>query len=365
MPILSSGGAEAEVARILKDRVERLRAELDRLTRQLLEPIPIPPPAGPAGETPARADSDSLAESVRALATSEDQIALLDRLLEGAAGCFSRVCLFIVRNETAHGWSSVGLPETEQGDPAKSLAVSLRADSILRSAVISRAPVRLESSRAEARFLPSPRPGDRLPEKALAAPLVVREEVAAVLYADDGGDSRSLNDYGSAEILASVASLAANRLALLSRPGAEKPEELPSPEVRVPPAEEGGGLVTGPDLLGDDPLEDDLSPAPPLPAAAGSFSGLTPEEKVIHEDARRFARLLISELLLYNEDLVILGRKQRDIYSQLKEDIDRSRLAYDQRVPRSVSEKVDYLREEMVRTLAGGDSTALGPGLAN
>jgi len=30
-----------------------------------------------------------------------------------------------------------------------------------------------------------------------------------------------------------------------------------------------------------------------------------------------------------------------------------------------VSEKVDYLREEMVRTLAGGDSTALGPGLAN
>jgi len=371
MPPLSSGGAEAEVARILKERVERLRAGLDTLTRGLLEPIPLsraadspesPDSAGSAGE---RADSDFLAESVRALATSEDQISLLDRLLEGAAGCFSRVCLFIVREETAHGWSSVGFPETDRGDPAKGLAVSLQEDSILRAAVQSREPARQEGRKGEIRFLPAPRPGDRMPGKTLAAPLMVQEKVAAVLYADDGGDGRSLNDFGSVEILASVASLVANRLALLSRPAREEAAAPSDMEVRIQAATEGGGLVTGPDLLGADPLEDELSPAPTPPPEVRGMENLSPEEKLLHEDARRFARLLVSELLLYNEDLVILGRKQRDIYSPLKDEIDRSRLAYEQRVPRSVSATVDYLREEMVRTLAGGDPTVLGPGLAN
>ena len=48
----------------------------------------------------------------------------------------------------------------------------------------------------------------------------------------------------------------------------------------------------------------------------------------------------------------------------VKEEIDRSRQAYDQRIPRNVSARTDYFKEEMIRTLAGGDSTALGPGLA-
>ena len=137
-------------------------------------------------------------------------------------------------------------------------------------------------------------------------------------------------------------------------------------EVRIPALREGGDLLIDPDFPGADPLEDELSPAPALPPPANrGMQNLSPEEKLLHEDARRFARLLVSELLLYNEDLVILGRKQRDIYSPLRDEIDRSRLAYDQRVPRSVSATVDYFREEMVRTLAGGDPTVLGAGLAS
>ncbi len=371
MPPQSSGGAEAEVARILKERVERLRAGLDTLTRGLLEPIPLPRAADhpesldlPRGDRE-RADSDSLAESVRALAASEDQISLLDRLLEGTAGYFSRVCLFIVREETAHGWCSVGFPETETGDPAKNLSLSLKEDSILRAAAQSLEPVRQKGQEGASRFLPAPRPGDRLPGTALAVPLLVREKVAAVLYADDGGDGRSLNDAGSVEVLASVASLAANQLALMSRPASEGAAASAVVEVRIPSVQEAGCPAAGPDPLGIDPLEEDLSPAAAAAPAAPAPGNLSPEEALLHEDARRFARLLVSELLLYNEDLVIMGRKQRDIYSQLKEEIDRSRQAYEQRVARSVSAKADYLKEEMVRTLAGGDPTVLGPGLAD
>jgi hypothetical protein len=367
MPPLQNGGAESEVSRILKERVDRLRAGLEALTRECLEHLP--PSAsrdgGVRGDAPDRVDSDFLSESVRALASSEDQIALLDRLLEGASRCFSRVCLFIARDGEAHGWSSVGLPETEQGDPAKELVVSLREDSILRAALESREPVRRELSGEEIGFLPPHRPGDRLPGMALAAPLVVQESAAAVLYADDGGDGRIAHDPGCVEVLCSVASLAANRLALLSRPASLEVEARAELHVQEPKAEEGGGLLADTALFDVGSLDDELSPLPPATFPVVDSESLPPEEKLLHEDARRFARLLVSELLLYNEDLVIQGRKQRDIYSKLKVEIDRSRQAYDQRVPRSVSARTDYLREEMVRTLAGGDSTALGPGLAS
>ena len=42
MPPLNIGGAESEVARILKERVERLREGLETLTREFLEPLPLP-----------------------------------------------------------------------------------------------------------------------------------------------------------------------------------------------------------------------------------------------------------------------------------------------------------------------------------
>ena len=355
-------GTETELARILKERVEQFRVGVDALCREFLKPLPTLQPWEIAPEKDV-SDSGFLAESVRSLAGSEDQIALLDHLLEGASRCFSRVCLFIVQEDSARGWSSVGLPEAESGDPAKSLSVDLREESILLEAVESRSVVRRGIAEGRIRFLPSPRPGDRLPETAMAAPILVRDHVAAVLYADDGGDGRHARDAGSVEVLASVTSLVANRLAALSHPEEEAEEEIvsrASVEVRIPAGEEGGGFVS--DAAGfTDPLAEDLAPSPE--PSAGRLD-VPEEEKALHEDARRFARLLISELLLYNEDLVLLGRKRRDIYSRLKEDIDRSRQAYEQRVPRSVSAKTDYFREELVRTLAGGDPTALGPEMA-
>jgi hypothetical protein len=366
MPPQNRGGTESEISRILKKRADRFLAGMETLTREFLEPIPETAAAGPGGADlwgQEIIDSDFLSKSVRALATSEDQISLLDRLLEGAARCYSRVCLFIVRDGEACGWSSVGLPESEEGDPAKGLEVPLEEESILSAAVSSCEAVRRDVSEGDIRFLPAHHPGDRLPGTAMAVPLLVLDKVAAVLYADDGGDGRLAHDSGGVEVLASVATLVANRLALLSRPdGLEAEAEMELP-VQVPTAEEGGGLLAGSALFDLDPLEEEIAPSP-SPDSPGGSGDLSAEEKLLHEDARRFARLLVSELLLYHEDQVILGRKQRDIYSRLRDEIDRSRQAYDQRVPGNVSSRTDYFREELVRTLAGGDSTALGPGMA-
>lgn len=112
--------------------------------------------------------------------------------------------------------------------------------------------------------------------------------------------------------------------------------------------------------------------AEPAPAAAGarrrygSYDAALPidvsdeDERRQHQDARRFARLLVSEIKLYNEPKVVEGRAQGNLYERLREYIDRSREMYDKRVKAGVSAKYDYFHHELVNTLAEGDAAKLG-----
>lgn len=92
-----------------------------------------------------------------------------------------------------------------------------------------------------------------------------------------------------------------------------------------------------------------------LPVAVASD-----EERRLHTDARRFARLLVSEIKLYNEQKVTEGRSQGDLYPRLREYIDRSREMYDKRVKPEVAQRYDYFHSELVTTLAEGDESKLG-----
>jgi hypothetical protein len=86
----------------------------------------------------------------------------------------------------------------------------------------------------------------------------------------------------------------------------------------------------------------------------------TEEERRLHNDARRFARLLISEIKLYNEQKVAEGRYEHDLDDRLREYIDRSREMYDKRVKAEVASRYDYFHGELVNTLAEGDVSKLG-----
>jgi hypothetical protein len=85
-----------------------------------------------------------------------------------------------------------------------------------------------------------------------------------------------------------------------------------------------------------------------------------PEGDERKEEARRFAKLLVSEIKLYNERAVQEGREQGNIYGRLKEDIDRSRQMYDERIPEDVRSTTNFFYEELVRTLADGRAESLG-----
>jgi len=86
------------------------------------------------------------------------------------------------------------------------------------------------------------------------------------------------------------------------------------------------------------------------------------DERRLHNDARRFARLLVSEIKLYNKGKVEEARQEGNLYERLREDIDRSRQMYDKRVAPPVAARYDYFHQELVNTLADGDSSKLGAG---
>jgi hypothetical protein len=117
----------------------------------------------------------------------------------------------------------------------------------------------------------------------------------------------------------------------------------------------------------EEPLTSDTSRMPTGTRRLDLPIEVAEEERGTHTKARRFARLLVSEIKLYNEDKVKQGRESGDLYNRLKEAIDRSREMYDKRVEPPVSSKFDYFHYELVNDLAEGDPNRLGnayPGAA-
>jgi hypothetical protein len=132
-------------------------------------------------------------------------------------------------------------------------------------------------------------------------------------------------------------------------PAPLRPVAVPEP---VPAAGEGGGAT--PEVRPPSGVEG------PGWAFSASRAAVSPSEEALHEEARRLARLLVSEIKLYNEEQVEEGRRRRDVYERLREDIDRSRQMYEERVEPKILKSTDYFYQELVRILAAGDAKALG-----
>jgi hypothetical protein len=96
---------------------------------------------------------------------------------------------------------------------------------------------------------------------------------------------------------------------------------------------------------------------PPVPVAPPTPAMPDPS----HEKARRFAKLLVEEIKLYNQSKVAEGRARGDLYSRLHDDIEKSRSAYQKRYGESVRD-VDYFTQELVRILADNNRAVMGAG---
>jgi len=113
--------------------------------------------------------------------------------------------------------------------------------------------------------------------------------------------------------------------------GIASPGAPPTPGISTP-APAPPQATPGPEGI-DQPSAVELEAPPPVrpvepPAEAAVADVQAPHQDARQEEARRFARLLVSEIKLYNEDEVERGRSEKDIGTRLKEDIDRLSLIH-------------------------------------
>jgi len=362
-------------------------------------PAPPPPPPPPASEVGLVSHILSAQKEVLAAA---DQVGLLTQLLLGCTVSCPRVAFFILKKDALAGWAARGFERAQDAD-VRSLSVAIADNTILGAAFRSGNTVRSRkgSYPQDRQFLS--RLGGDAPAEAMAVPIWIRDKVAAVLYGDSGRDEQIL-DPEVPEVLGLHAGLCLETLATRQKFPRQKAGEAsaqaapPAPSgpqagalsppgpiavmagsgslsaastaapVAAPEATPAASLSSsGPQIAivpappPTPPAAATPAPAPSRPAMAPapSLDGMPEDERKLHEEARRFARLLVSEIVLYNERQVEEGRRQKDLYERLKEDIDRSKGMFDQRVNPKVRTSANYFYIELVRTLANGDESAI------
>lgn len=75
-----------------------------------------------------------------------------------------------------------------------------------------------------------------------------------------------------------------------------------------------------------------------------------------HED-ERLARLLVSEMWLYNEEVIKESRKSRRVYASLQDDIDRAYLMYQERAHQNHQ---DFFLQALIKRFGDGDVSVFG-----
>ncbi|HXE74040.1 MAG TPA: hypothetical protein VNN18_00190 [Candidatus Xenobia bacterium] len=143
---------------------------------------------------------------------------------------------------------------------------------------------------------------------------------------------------------------------------APAPAEEPAP-IAVEPAYEESPASESVHEIRLEPTAAEPAPVeapPPAVPARFDLDSLPDDLKQLHQKAKRFAKVTVSDLILYKKKDVEQGRKNKDLYERLKKEIDDSKAMYDKRFARIAEHNIDYLYDELVRVLAENDPQALG-----
>jgi hypothetical protein len=350
----------------------------------MVEVVASQPPTAPSGPSfgPLKA---SLYNIDKGASLSE----VLTHLVNEVSQYVERSVMFIVKGTSAMGWYARGVSNPEV---VKQITIPLNTDTALRNVQNSRRALRGHIAHSPGTAQAVARLGGS-PQGILVVPLILRDKLAAILYCDTSEAEVGQAEADLVEILVffagksidmlsavpktpatagrTTSGITTDRAAAIRAGGDELkeragvPQRPPAPAPAPPHAEEGSSTVMF-NAASIPPLARPQAapPPPPRPVAAppsAPGAALSPEEQKAHEDAKRFARLVVSEIKLYNEAKVNEGRRQRNIYEKLKDDIERGRQMYADRVPSPIRDSSNYFYDELVRILAGGDAGALGP----
>ncbi len=286
-----------QIEQQLEDARAAFEAERDRLEREV------------RSRQPSGVEAESVLRALRTMDAARSLSDALTSLVRGAAQHAPRVALFIVNGTRFDEWSASDVEQMSR-EP-----VDLEHSGLLGLAVTRGSRVSAPGDAASAPSFAILAGG----RAATAVPLMVDGQAVAVLYADEGTSTSDPEPHGWADAVE-----------LLARHGAACLAHLTA--VRSLQVLQGGN-------------------------GKRRASAAPPDQE---QSARRYARLLVSEIKLYNEGAVRVGRERRDLLQRLKAEIDRARRLYEERVSPTVSARGAYFQQELIQTLAGGDPALLG-----
>jgi hypothetical protein len=413
---------ERVVGQVLDSHAAALRTEI---VRRVMEEITAAP--GSDERTPTETIADhagtasgptDLARAVAEIQLGTSQKEILRALLDTSARYAARVALFVVKGSHATGWQARGFANS---DAVKDFALDENAPAIshaISNRVASTAPV----SDMDSRFLQEV--GTPASGESRILPLILKDKVAALIYADSGIDTAGLPEAGVLEllVLSTGAWLEVNSLRKQAQrePSASPTESStagdasyqsstqPAPihqaPARTPPFNDpfashapafSGIAKAAAASAGEAPVpvasaavqvpvvdaDEDQTPiyelqsavvdmdpalAEPLPSSEAEAEAepqtppMSQEDQDVHRKAQRFARLLVDEIKLYNQAKVAEGRKNNDLYDRLKDAIEKSRATYHKRYGNTVAVSANYFQHEIIRSLAEDDVSIMG-----
>ncbi|HZP62071.1 MAG TPA: hypothetical protein VFB28_01545 [Terriglobales bacterium] len=351
---------EKLVAEVLESYFPKIQQELtDRVLEQ------VEPQSGTPGLVDAGADD--LLKAITLIHGGTTQKEILRALLDATTNYCGRAALFVMKAGAATGWQGRAF---DNNDDIKDFALDVSATAPAQ-VLQSRTSVNCHIAEMDSKFISQF--GAPSQDAVFLLPLHLKDKIAALVYADGGMDGGGALD-GAALALIVAATSAWLEVASL-RKQAAKEGSPDSPVESAPVPVQTVSSYSDP-FAGHAPMHAATvaaaESAEPVVAAAAAgagaaaapakdaFAQMSPEDAEVHRKAQRFARLLTDEIKLYNQAKVAEGRKHKDLYDRLKEDIEKSRVTYVKRYGNTVAASGDYFNNEIVRSLAEDDVSLMG-----
>lgn len=326
-----------------------------------------PAAAAPPGAEKEALEGKNLNQLIEQMDQHQSQTEILTSLIKYLSNLCQRVALFIISGDNCIGWLASGFEEKAvQGK--KKITIPLNKRHVINQVYRSYSPYH---------GIPEAQPenlslfqmiGAITPAEIMAIPLIIKGKVAGIVYLDQGFSNKPISNTAEMEIVCRIAGMAIDLIPVKKQyPSPPKeaklePQKAPAAaQPTTPPQWKPSAIKPAqPPAAATQPPPTPQPPAPPKTEAPPAAVGLSEALQKQQNDAKRLARLLVSEIKLYNEAKLAMAREARNVYQILREDIERSRQMYNQRVPQSIRAISSYFDEELVKILANGDPSLLG-----
>jgi len=327
--LLASGWRE-EIDRIVSERFKDLSGRMaeeceaavrTRVAAEMSAALPA------ACDASRRQFTEQLNLAVRRIAQAASVEEWAAALLDATAAFRERAVVFTLTGRELKAVGVQGVPDAEASARLLAAQVALADAPAFAQAVETQETVVAMRSAGEFSQVVAAELGADEEARAHVVPLCGRQRVLGAIYAD--GDAEHM-DANAIEMFAAIAASALDGLLArsLTRPGA-----------LVSISAHGAGAAS----------------------AAPAWDALSKPDQEMHSRAQRFARVQVAEMRLYKSRQVRAGRADGNLYGELKQEIDNAREAFRREFFSATSTMVDYLHQELVRSLSNDDPSLLGP----